>query len=501
MCETSFGIYVTKSIEIKSLKNVDHLRFEMPDPGVWLLTGENGAGKTTLLACLHRLGDRNAFPRHFQTSNISQRLDGYSDSKITFSINQSKVAYTYAGTRWAPRPRKNARIVSGFGYSSVFFVGANAERVSPKPEDFKTTRIHSVPQTIKSSANRIFNTTKFDALRKVNVTRGQNEAFVFRVGQSYYSEKNFSLGELCTLKLISKIQTAPANSLVVIDELEMALHPSAQVRLYHYLVEIAAQNGHTIIFSTHSVSLIKTAERSRIIFLKRSNGKIIVERKPYLSAVLGGLAYIEEKSADSVIYVEDEMAEFSTRTLVQLVSAERLKDGQNTHPKVEVVPIGGFYQVVSFLKRHDALHRSSVRSFALLDLDVKEETLADWQANNNVQNLAWFGEYSHRIEYLPWTPEVGVVDWFLEHDSELLDMLRVKLDEAQLQFSASVVAPVDPKDRGQCKKWVRDTVEFWKEQFGIEVESSKKALCASLASLYFKANRAEAMQKISPLIS
>lgn len=492
---------MNKIIEVKSLKNVNHLQFEMPQAGVWLLTGENGAGKTTLLACLHRLGDRNAFPKHFQTSVVSGRLDSYSDASISFSINQAKVTYSYAGTRWSPKPKKNSRIANGFGYSSVLFVGANAERITPKPEDFSTDRIHSVPQITKDAANRIFDTKRFDYLRRVNVTRGQNEAFVFRVGTGYYSEKNFSLGELCILKLLTKLQKAPANSLVVIDELEMALHPSAQVRLYHYLMEVALQNGHTIIFSTHSVSLIKTAERKSILFLRRADKEIVVERNPYLSAVLGGLAYVEEKSADSVIYVEDEMAEFSTRALVKLVSADRLSKGQSSHPKVEVVPIGGFHQVVSFLKRHDALHRSSVKSFALLDLDVKEETIENWKNQNKLDKLAWFDEYRHRIKYLPWTPEVGIMNLFLRPNSSFLDMLRIKLQESQLQFPVKSSELKNPQDRDQCKKWVEDTVVFWKEHFSIDHKVSREAICSSLAAIYFKENRSNAMQEISPLIS
>ncbi|WP_363320436.1 ATP-binding protein [Roseinatronobacter sp.] len=101
---------MAKKIEISNLKNVQSLIFEMPPSGVWLLTGENGSGKTTLLACLNRLGDRNSFPKHFQTSTKSDRLDRYSDARIAFSINNSRVTYAYAGERWVSRPRKNASV-------------------------------------------------------------------------------------------------------------------------------------------------------------------------------------------------------------------------------------------------------------------------------------------------------------------------------------------------------------------------------------------------------
>ncbi len=473
----------------------------MPPPGTWLLTGQNGAGKTTLLACLDRLGNRLAFPQHFMTSRVSDRLDSFSKSKVSFSINEETVTYSYSGVRWMPKPKNKAKIVAGFGYAGVLYVGANAERVTPKPEDFEPKKIHSVPQPIKDAANRIFDTKKFDQLRKVNVTRGNNQAFVFRVGASYYSEKNFSLGELCTLKLILKVQHMPANSLIVVDELEMALHPSAQVRLFQYLDQVGSQAGHTIIFSTHSVSLIKSVDRKQILYLRREGDGVIVEKEPYLSAVLGGLAFVEEKSADTVIYVEDYMAELATRTLVRLVAAERLKHKQNSRPKVEVVPIGGFAQVVAFLKRHDALHRASVKSYALLDLDVKDETVSGWEAENNHIKLAWFQEYENRIEYLPWTPEKGIVDLYLRPENQLLEFLRSNLDDAQLSFPPKAGEIKLSANRKECKNWVREVVEYWSEHFAIEPNRSREALCAAIATTYFEEHRSAALSKISPLIS
>ncbi|MFM7350596.1 MAG: AAA family ATPase, partial [Erythrobacter sp.] len=47
---------MANALEVRNLRNISRLRFELPDPGVWLLTAGNGAGKTTLLACLRRIG-------------------------------------------------------------------------------------------------------------------------------------------------------------------------------------------------------------------------------------------------------------------------------------------------------------------------------------------------------------------------------------------------------------------------------------------------------------
>jgi len=46
-----------------------------------------------------------------------------------------------------------------------------------------------------------------------------------------------------------------------------------------------------------------------------------------------------------------------------------------------------------------------------LDYDVKTETVAGWTAAANYAMLAEFQAHAGRIQYLPWTPEVGLVSY------------------------------------------------------------------------------------------
>ena len=254
------------SIEISKFRNIRKLHFSIPDRGVWLLTGGNGAGKTSLLACLRRIGYANAFPVHFPTSLKSKTLDNYTDGSITYEINGEKVEYAYRGQRWTPRPRSNADLFTKFGYSSVVYVGATADRITPRPEDFDPKYVKQVGGEIVQTANSIFETSKFSDLRKVNIARGTgNEAFVLALNTSpktYHSEKHFSLGELCVLKLLRTLSDVSNNCLIIVDELEMALHPRAQINLLRYLEAEAEARSLTIIFSTHSVTLLKSVDRN-----------------------------------------------------------------------------------------------------------------------------------------------------------------------------------------------------------------------------------------------
>ncbi|PHN95816.1 ATP-binding protein, partial [Tenacibaculum discolor] len=103
----------------------------------------------------------------------------------------------------------------------------------------------------------------------------------FRPGANqrhYISEKNLSLGELCILKLLRLLKDCPRGSLVLIDELELALHPMAQVALLRYLDDIARDKALTVIVSTHSATLIKQANANRLLLLQdNGEGQIVCQ--------------------------------------------------------------------------------------------------------------------------------------------------------------------------------------------------------------------------------
>ena len=481
----------------------------MPGVGVWLLTGENGCGKTTLLAAIRRIGFSNAFQTHFPASKESKRLDDFSNSTIRYKPKRNAVKYIRGGVRWVPTPRRNATILRDFGYQSTKFIGATPDRIAPREDDFQPRRIRQVPQSIIDAANKIFSTSRFGKLGIVNITRGQNPAYIFRYGSGnhvrYASEKSFSVGELCVLKLIKEVEECPNDSLLLIDELEMALHPSAQVELYHYLKRQASAKNLTVIFSTHSVTLIKTAQRKEIIFLKRENDRYVALQSPYPSVILGSLASVEERSADIVIYVEDVCAESIVEPLLGYVASEKFGENSLIFPKIAVVPVGGFKEVVAFLKRHNALHRPEIRSFALLDEDVKTETLRQWRQNNNHDMLAWFQRYDGQIKYLPWSPEIGLYDLCKQNVRIFRNELRSLLGDQGLHLHRFDQQKIDEKrgsrKRNATKRWYRDLVDCLCLQTAKDDILVKRALGAMLAKHYISNNRDQALENYGPMLN
>lgn len=168
-----------KSIVIKNLKQIDQLEFVMPPPGVHILSGTNGAGKSSLLTCLLRIGRPNAFQNAFLTSRKSVVLDLFQKAEISYSVNGTAVTYRYSGERWSPSPKSQSKLLQSFGYPSVIYAAANAERIEPRAEDFKPRNVRDVAKTLRDAAIKILGDDKFERLKVVNVRRGIGaEAFL-----------------------------------------------------------------------------------------------------------------------------------------------------------------------------------------------------------------------------------------------------------------------------------------------------------------------------------
>lgn len=114
------------------------------------------------------------------------------------------------------------------------------------------------------------------------------------------------MGELCVLKLLKQLDTCPHGSMVLIDELELALHPRAQIKLFNHLVAVSRTKRLTTIFSTHSVSLIKSVERENLYFIDRDGPATTLIKGCYPTYALGQLALSEERTPDVALFVEDE---------------------------------------------------------------------------------------------------------------------------------------------------------------------------------------------------
>lgn len=81
-------------------------------------------------------------------------------------------------------------------------------------------------------------------------------------------------GEGRSQYLIGRLETLPERSLILIEEPETSLHPSAQYALGRYLVDVAIRKRHQILLTTHSEFILGALPSESRVYLKRTDNGI-----------------------------------------------------------------------------------------------------------------------------------------------------------------------------------------------------------------------------------
>ncbi len=429
-----------KRIVIENIRNIGRLAFDLPLPGLHIITGENGSGKTTLFTCISRICNSNAYRSGFPTSSANT-LDVFSGS-ITYSVGEESVCYTRrASGEWRP-DRRNASVFQSFGYPQVINITTKDERVFS--QEAVTPRRRQAPDTwLNEKMNVIFNTTKFNDMvsfttgdlrhgrGRASTTRRRNIAYAIPLeGRNYYTELNFSFGEVVLVNLLYTVKRASNGALILIDELELALHPAAQIRLIQTLKEIAAEKGLTILISTHSASIIKA--QKYVIFLERGSDncvEVIYSCPP--AKAIGAIGMREDTNPDIIVLVEDEMAKglfFALQQKYFTVQAEA------NYLDIRILEIGGFSNVIHFYKEaNNYIFYDDVYLVAFMDKDV-ETDIIPYAQFGNVEAIRSYHENMEHMNFLPYTPEVLLVKTLYEKQTELLRKLSADYNNQRLRY-------------------------------------------------------------------
>lgn len=127
-----------------------------------------------------------------------------------------------------------------------------------------------------------------------------------------YSEANAGSGENAIINMVCAVLAAPHNSLILLDEPEVSLHPSAQKRLKLFLLKVIKKYHHQVIISTHSSVLIEKMPREALkLFETTENAKVKITNGVYSSEAFFNIK--EEVKEKNLIICED----ISAKTLIE----------------------------------------------------------------------------------------------------------------------------------------------------------------------------------------
>jgi hypothetical protein len=179
--------------------------------------------------------------------------------------------------------------------------------------------------------------------------------------QINYSETHMGYGEARSQYLIRVIESLPNKSLILIEEPEISLHPSAQYQLGCYLVDVTGRKGHQIFLTTHSEPLLSAfPSQSRQYLEKNSNEIICINGLPSSQAYS---LMSDGHSQALVIFVEDE----KPKSVAKAILAEIIRRvDPNFLSTVGIYPAGDCNTVKKAVK---VLKDTNIKVAAVLDAD------------------------------------------------------------------------------------------------------------------------------------
>ncbi|MFT8408040.1 AAA family ATPase [Liquorilactobacillus satsumensis] len=131
-----------------------------------------------------------------------------------------------------------------------------------------------------------------------------------------YSEAFAGTGESRIILIVNDILNAKKNSLILIDEPEISLHPKAIVNLKNFLLERILTHGDQIILTTHSPQFIKNLPSKSIKFMmEKDDGTINVSNNTDYGEAFFELQ--EEVNNPIKIYVEDKLSRLVVKKVIQ----------------------------------------------------------------------------------------------------------------------------------------------------------------------------------------
>ncbi|EMP3074778.1 AAA family ATPase [Vibrio alginolyticus] len=355
-----------------TVKNVQHIKkqevtFDLSKNGITCIAGKNGVGKTTLIRAIRNLPINSTFqetaaPYIFsQSSSISYVIEGMEE--IVFNYNRFIKAID---TRQSiPEDIKgiiNVELPIPHGERFKHF-----KSLSDKDEEIRAhiaNTNYSTPNELIRLLNDIYGEDRFRSLKEINLNKSTYYVILRDDDERFYiREDYFSSGEYFVVNLYKQIKQG--KKLIVIDEIDISLDAMAQVNLVNSLRKLCRENNTNIIFTTHSLALMKTLKKDEIFYMEISKDghEIIIHPKSYnyIKSVMYGFS-----GFDKYILTEDECLKNYMQYLIR-------NSGINTYFKYEIIYIGGATQVVDLIKRNSESKFFSTEEniIAVLDGDQK----------------------------------------------------------------------------------------------------------------------------------
>lgn len=292
-----------------------------------MLVGKNGSGKTTIL---HLAGVAYGAPegstigdyRFANFFSLAYRETPFTGFKMSWRFSGTAVDDLVATRRstkkwmhYERRPRRPVKFVGLSRISAPSESPAHARAFSAAPEGRVV-----LDQDSREYLSRIL-ATRYNGAETQQ--RGRYELPRLR-SESDYSGFNAGTGEAALVSILTELQTIPRGGLLLIEEVELGLHPSACRELAKILVEAAKKKALQIICTSHSDRFIDTLPRAaRILISKTSNGVLQSFTGATTRTAIAGIS--DEHLPELTVVCEDAVAEKLIKLRIGAAERRRIR--------------------------------------------------------------------------------------------------------------------------------------------------------------------------------
>lgn len=380
----------TIRIQIENIKSIKKASIELPlEKGLYGLVGSNGCGKSTILLLMAQLLSRQWW------GGMKKEDCDPDTSRVVFILEKQKDTWTFnvKRKRWEVQPSKGNIHLNGMYEGSLFYgTRFSDSRIIDEMLDsgrLKSVDIVSADDYVKDKLSFILHGDyeHYRDLKRVknkDVTRSlgiRNTPYFNQVNSNLISQYRMSSGECMLISLLHFIynsierRSLPSDQkiLMLIDEIELALHPIAVSRLIDLLNELLQNHHNLIIFLTsHSPEVIRKISPSNLYKVENQNGIVSLQSNCYPSYLIRDV--YSHDGFDFLLLVEDELA----RNIVEkIILKNNLRRGKLLH----VVPVGGWNNVLTLHKELLRWNVLGVKKQIVSVLDGDVETIVNSDVN------------------------------------------------------------------------------------------------------------------------
>lgn len=365
-------------VKIKNLKNIKDFSLAIPiEQGLHVIAGSNGIGKSTIMGLLAEPFRPSVLWTIFNHANT--------DSSVEYTYEDKCDLWERVGDKWEVQGKKNQSIrIDGFIEGSIIhgtrFADSNVLELSKSVKDE-----HLVPADdfINENFNYILHGKRFyPTIKKIKnrrIAEGlgfDSVPYFMEYEDRLLSQFWLSSGENLLLSLLhflnnkifqQKRKGSKYISLILIDEVELALHPVAISRLTTLLNKLSKEYNLSVYFSSHSTELLRSVDPKNIFYLQSLPNKSIEVINPCYPAYATRFLYNQD-GYDILVLPEDELAKF---VIDKIITSQRLYEGKLIH----ILPCGDWRNTVRLHKEilESNLTSHSTKVISVLDGDVTND--------------------------------------------------------------------------------------------------------------------------------